>query len=388
MSIALVFSRLLHFHHTEDYTTVILATNCLLHSWGLLMKMKAFENTGYKLLPIIKSVDSIAQMLVLMGVLLLGFVLAFWAVDTMPKDGSSNGVFNVFLFAFTGEVGDSFDMDKNVLTKTLGLGLVFIFLTCTMNVFIAVLGDSYDIQQERMLCTFMAERARLCSKLLMGASRPAAACVFILGIVSWAGVFFSDQMSNAIFTCLALALGPAGAIQFARASLRRYFKTNWSERHLWFCHESNVEESFVMNAGLGDLDDKHSGRLTRIKQSVFELRRCITEEKRNSQAQQSSMASLKRDMAMVARSVQVMSTTSPHPAFPAEQGVAEALGGMRHLQEDMHRRQEALQARQEGLEKTCRDMSAGITSILGMLQDAQQRKSLLRTIPANSLPPV
>jgi hypothetical protein len=314
-----------------------------------------------------------------------------------------------------------------------------IFFTLTMNVFIAVLGDSYDIQQEKMLCTFMKERAKLCSKLLMSPSRRTALGVFALGVLSWAGALIPDvgEWPKAIFLALFLTFAPAGAMQLLRACLQESSKSKWSESHLWFCHESNVENSFLMNSDLGDLDDNHSGRLQRIKRSVFDVKRCMTEQSRSTQAQQSALLSLQREMAAMAHTVRVMVTPQHRPALrmtltegpqeleplPGCEGANQVLYrsatpetlkdspargsggwgcmetppkraaegsvmhqnlGMRQMEqmEQMQRRQEDLEAKHEGLAKTCQEMSADIKKIVSLLEDAQQRNPVQK-LPAS-----
>jgi hypothetical protein len=361
----------------EDKSNAMLSLNCLLHCFNLLMQLKAFEPTGFKLLPIIKSVMPIAQMLGLMVVLLLGFVLSFWSVD--PTSIGEGKAFEVGFMAFTGEPVGNMD---NPQSQLLAMFLILVFLTCTMNVFIAVLGDSYDVQQEKMLCTFMKERAKLCSKLLMSTSRPVAAFILFLGLLSEAAglVPGEGEVCHAIFVGLSLALVPAGAIQCARAELRRRTMSKWSERHLWFCHDANVEESFSMYACGADLDDNHSGRLQRIKRSVFEVRKCVTDQHRTAKAQQSSMLSLQREVAAVAQTFRA--ATAPGGACNA---------GLAAQVQEMQRQTTAMEFRQEKFEASVQEMNAGIQAIIGMLGDAQQGKSLLRAMPAHpseKFPPV
>jgi hypothetical protein len=369
-SLYLAFSMLPDFQPQDNGFHVILAISFLLHCFHLLMQLRAFESTGYKLLPIMYSVKPIAQMLILMLVLLVGFVLSFWALDPASA-GKGKLFFEVCFMAFTGEPidFDNVDDSNRVYTMILALVSIFFFLTLTMNVFIAVLGDAYDIQQERMLSTFMTERANLCSKLLMCASRPQAMGVFGLGLLALlVGQLLPDsgETSAAVFFGLFMALAPAGAIQFVKACLRNRSKTGWRERYLWFCHESNIEDTFLMNHGVGDLDDSQSGRIQRIKKSVFDMKRVVVDQNRTVQAQQGSMLSLQRDMAAVAQGVRAKSWGAA--ALPEGQFVPEALA--------------SLQARQEGLEQTCKEMSTGIRTIMQLLEDAQQRKTLLQTIPA------
>merc|ERR1712032_1401273 len=59
---------------------------------------------------------------------------------------------------------------------------VFLMLACAVSVFNSVLADSYDIEQERMLSTFLRERARICSGFYL---RPS---LRIVRVVQWLAV--------------------------------------------------------------------------------------------------------------------------------------------------------------------------------------------------------
>jgi hypothetical protein len=87
------------------YRDELLSTNCLLHCCNLLMDFRAFEDTGYKLLPIMKSVQPIVHMLGIMLVILLGFALAFSSVsdDKADQPGLLVNIWQVAFMAFTGE---------------------------------------------------------------------------------------------------------------------------------------------------------------------------------------------------------------------------------------------------------------------------------------------
>ncbi|OLQ02023.1 hypothetical protein AK812_SmicGene15189 [Symbiodinium microadriaticum] len=84
----------------------------------------------------------------------LAFLHAFWAMDR--ADINEISMFNIVVLLFTGEQflsGDDLALmpDRQRITIILlSIGGVFIFLTCTINVFIAVLCECYDQEQERM----------------------------------------------------------------------------------------------------------------------------------------------------------------------------------------------------------------------------------------------
>merc|ERR1712194_422998 len=102
---------------------------------------------------------------------MIAFVHAFWAMDRDNADEVR--LFEVVVFLFTGEgFIDSSDLDAmdfklrsvNIVLTVFG---TFFFLACALNVFIAVLGDCYDQEQERMVCTFLESRAKICSDLML-----------------------------------------------------------------------------------------------------------------------------------------------------------------------------------------------------------------------------
>merc|ERR1712113_1144869 len=82
-------------------TSGLLAANSLAHGILLLFELRAFQWTGQRLLPIMRSVQPIAGMLVIMLFLLLAFVHAFWAIDRDHADEVR--LFEVVIFLFTGE---------------------------------------------------------------------------------------------------------------------------------------------------------------------------------------------------------------------------------------------------------------------------------------------
>merc|ERR1740121_657980 len=102
-----------------------------------------------------------------MSALLLGFLFAFWAMEI--DQASEVMLFNVATLLLTGEHffggEDLAEMGTSPRAFQILLTLLalFLFLACALNIFIAVLGDCYDLEQERMVSSFQAERARICS---------------------------------------------------------------------------------------------------------------------------------------------------------------------------------------------------------------------------------
>merc|ERR1719491_203605 len=96
----------------------------------------------------------------------MAFVHAYWAMDREHVDEAS--FFSTITFVFTGESEIQADLqtlegaDKQFLL-ILSLFAIVVVLAVMLNVFIAVLGDCYDQEQDKMICTYLKERAQICS---------------------------------------------------------------------------------------------------------------------------------------------------------------------------------------------------------------------------------
>eukprot|EP00427_Karlodinium_veneficum_P064513 CAMPEP_0169325564 /NCGR_PEP_ID=MMETSP1017-20121227/11055_1 /TAXON_ID=342587 /ORGANISM="Karlodinium micrum, Strain CCMP2283" /LENGTH=296 /DNA_ID=CAMNT_0009420251 /DNA_START=78 /DNA_END=968 /DNA_ORIENTATION=+ len=233
-----------------------------------------------------KSVQPIAGMLVIMMFLLFAFVHAFWAMDRMRADGVR--FYEILIYLFVGEAFmDSQDLDEMRLgerTVTIAIAILgtFFFLACALNVFIAVLGDCYDQEQERVICTFLKERAQICSVLFLRPSwkvkRRSKAdrkrwlilcctCIPICGL----GLFFL-----LIFLVHKLEIAswvPACFLTFVLLYFYAFMKSelsdDWNNRYLWMCHDVDISEDlFLASRGNGPVESR--GRISKIKTYIFE----------------------------------------------------------------------------------------------------------------------
>jgi len=164
----------------------------------------------------------------------------------------------------------------------LSIGGVFIFLTCTINVFIAVLSDCYDHEQERMVCTFLKERARICSSYFFRPKIKASGFGFIQkGIMklSWWRWWFLIVLIPGIYVALLYgitessfltlwvsAIFPAAAVLCVQCILRDVASVGWKTNYLWFCHEVDIEEESLAPEQRDE--EESNGRISRIKKYI------------------------------------------------------------------------------------------------------------------------
>eukprot|EP00929_Paragymnodinium_shiwhaense_P110391 TRINITY_DN7737_c0_g1_i5.p1 TRINITY_DN7737_c0_g1~~TRINITY_DN7737_c0_g1_i5.p1 ORF type:complete len:1327 (+),score=315.70 TRINITY_DN7737_c0_g1_i5:168-4148(+) len=329
-----------------DDNQILLAVACILH-WGwLLYELRAFQWTGHRLLPIMKSVQPIAGMLVIMLFLTLAFVHAFWAINRAeaaegPK-GASPFWYEVILLLFAGEgfieKDDLGEMSyrKRVFLLSLTVVALFLFLACALNVFIAVLGDCYDQEQERTICSYLQERASICAGLglrptwsmtvgqagrqvfvhrQMSAStmvaeltrRPSTStttveptgaepahtrrsqccskrCLPSQRTLAAVGLFLAPTV---VFGALLNATHQSGSsgwlsasflaasLLFIQGTLRAALMEGWRDKFLWLCHEVDVDEGMFLAPDERDLVE-HYGRIARIKRYVYEQCRLVS----------------------------------------------------------------------------------------------------------------
>jgi len=291
----------------------IMAINSLLHGVHLLYQLRAFQWSGQRLLPIMKSVQPIAGMLVIMLFLITSFLNAYWAMDR-NVDGDIR-IYEVVVFLLTGEgflqTSDVAAMDpkRRAMSIIVTVFASFFFIAIALNVFIAVLSDCYDQEQERMVCTFLKERARICSGLFLLPSwdflqRPpvlernatlqskeveaaaaernrqsvklasAGLLLAIVALVSGAVVSLSTDISAWLGAVL-LSVG----VLLAQVQLRHLLTIGWRERYLWLCHDVKVDEDmFLAPAGSdeGVNTVETYGRLAVIKRYMYDQCRVVS----------------------------------------------------------------------------------------------------------------
>lgn len=285
LALALAIETSVHFEPAQN-SSILLSINSLVHWITMLFEIRAFRSTGKRILPIMKSVLPIVGMLVIMLFISLAFMHAFWAMDRSGINEIS--MFNIVVLLFTGEQflspEDLLEMPQSKRTAMvlLSIGGVFIFLTCTINVFIAVLSDCYDHEQERMVCTFLKERARICSSYFFRPKIKASGFGFIQkGIMklSWWRWWFLIVLIPGIYVALLYgitessfltlwvsAIFPAAAVLCVQCILRDVASVGWKTNYLWFCHELDVEEESLAPEQRDE--EESNGRISRIKKYI------------------------------------------------------------------------------------------------------------------------
>jgi len=271
---------------------MVLALCALMHWVLLLYELRAFQWTGKRIMPIMKSVMPITGMLVIMLFVSLGFMHAFWAMET---DMDQVSLFGVVVLLFTGEhflgpeelrAMDSHNRDLIISLSILGL---FVFLTCTINVFIAVLGDCYDQEQERTVCTLLQERARICASLFLRPKLPVARVISAYSW-RWRSLCWLGLVLGIAATYILILMASASpyvaswppvvflvfSVQLLQCVQSDTMTMGWTERYLWICHEANVDEDDFLAP-----DERQNvecrGRLARIKSYMLEQCRTVTQ---------------------------------------------------------------------------------------------------------------
>eukprot|EP00927_Polykrikos_kofoidii_P043977 TRINITY_DN38082_c0_g1_i1.p1 TRINITY_DN38082_c0_g1~~TRINITY_DN38082_c0_g1_i1.p1 ORF type:complete len:916 (+),score=93.93 TRINITY_DN38082_c0_g1_i1:55-2802(+) len=249
---------------TNSNRTLLAAASSL--QWiNLLWDARAFACTGEKILPIIRLVGPIAGMAAVFGFLVSLFAAAFWALT--PPDNPDGAIFDLVMFFFT---GDAF-MTSDGMLSSLILCVVssFVVSVCGLNIFIAVLGDRYDNEQERLTSTFFRSRASICTDLFLRPSFPycqsylrslLVALVFILASLL---VLASTEHISFQWPAIGLCFLNLVAQTFVKGSAGH----DWNERYLWIgCEEHLLERQHGSTGDESSTDG--SGRTARLQRFI------------------------------------------------------------------------------------------------------------------------
>jgi ankyrin repeat protein len=264
--------------------SAVLAAASLLHWVHMLFELRGFQWTGQRLLPIMKSIEPLGGMLVVLLFLLLGFVQAFWAMDRERADEVILWEVVIFLFAGESMVDKNEDVGQTERGITVFLSMLglLVFFGCTLNIFIAVLGDLYDQEHERAVCTFLKERAKICFTLRMrpewrcrrlSERMPRLVVPFLLVAAYGLLLYLSSALS---FAAWVPAMWSAVCFLFAQVWLEGEILSQWDEKYLWFCVDRKVDESMFM------LEEARSvrshGRIGRMKRHMVDQCKTISTE--------------------------------------------------------------------------------------------------------------
>lgn len=278
----------------DGSSSIVLSLCGLLHWFLLLFELRAFQWTGKRLLPIMKSMQPILAMVVIMIFIGLGFAHAFWALATYPVTMVS--IFSIAVLLFTGapgtvneqtleEMPDDASRDVTIFMFVMSL---FVFFACTLNLFIAVLADCYDQEQEKMLRNFLRERARICSSFFLRpalqlccvqrlAARQCGGLVLALLLMAltlgYVGVLVASLKAEA--SCWVPALVLLGLIQLVHSVTNGSLTEGWDRRHLWICHEADLREDMFLVAEGGRRSVEQQGRIAAVKHYVLDQCRAL-----------------------------------------------------------------------------------------------------------------
>jgi len=299
-TLALAFKTSAEFYPGRDADT-ILAVNGLVHWLLMLFELRGFHLTGRQLLPIMKSVMPITGMIAVMLFIFMGFLHAFWALSR----GSIGLVsfYQVTVLLFAGEVAELYvsseafagmESQMQDIMVILCICSIFIFFTCSINVFIAVLGDCYDLEQERMVCTFLKERGKICSGYMLWPGlhvtdvlrqekrwRKWTLCALFLGASAAAFALLVDRSTGRTAENPWLpALSISVCVFVLQAVLRNVLTEDWKERYLWICHDADIEEAMFLGPVERDLVE-YLGRLARMKNYINEQCNAVSANSRS-----------------------------------------------------------------------------------------------------------
>lgn len=163
----------------------------------------------------------------------------------------------------------------------------FFFLACALNVFIAVLGECYDQQQDKVICTFLQERAKICRNMYLRPSLPLPymepteqyVFLWIVGIVAptiaitcfillvWSAV---ETKSSSWLPAAILAV----SLLLFQAVLKSELTRGWNERYLWMCHAADIKEELFLTTGTSPVEGV--GRINQIKTFILEQSKLTT----------------------------------------------------------------------------------------------------------------
>lgn len=158
----------------------------LLERWlRLLYAFRAFPSAGVKILPLLIALKPMGGIVFVATFAFASIAHAAMALD-LPT-GEPHPRFDLLYTSRSLLLGDGEGIDwmlglggvgfyGNYYTQALFIGASFLFCVCTMNLFIAVLGEAYDGAQEIAYNYFLRERASICLQCFLRARWPPPSC--------------------------------------------------------------------------------------------------------------------------------------------------------------------------------------------------------------------
>jgi len=145
----------------------VMAGLVLLRWFQLLFMFRGFKLLGPKLLPILFTLKSMGPFLIVLLFYVVGFLHAYW---TLSSRSFGEVILICYRLGIMGDFSLTSDEDTDILEDKAMDGWIMVwFFGCSslltifmMNVVIGVLGDSYDVEQERSEVSFYQSRAHIC----------------------------------------------------------------------------------------------------------------------------------------------------------------------------------------------------------------------------------
>lgn len=270
----------------------LFAISALLHWVTLLWELRPFEVMGRRLLPMMKSLLLLSGMFGILGFVSVAFCHALWALQA---DGSHQDVggfpefSDIMILLLTGEASEPMEAVDgndpiNIAMSLLPIIGVVVFLVMVLNMFIAVLGESYDLEQESVDCTLLEERAHFCCGFFLApgieltvpqrledymASRKAGVGVLSgvgAWLVAWAFIVFLLRSGLPVEIP---AIVTALTVWASHSLLRGRLTQGWEDGYLWVCQDRSFEaETFAPDRCLGGSEE--SGRIIHLKKHIHD----------------------------------------------------------------------------------------------------------------------
>jgi len=251
-------------HHSIELAIVVLFRWVrLLYTW------RAFPFVGQKIIPFVRSFAALEGILLVTLFVFGCAVHAAFALD-LSADGTSyrpvfiGGVRMLFvgdgagidMMLSLGRDTDESESGPSISAFILFFVATLIFCICILNLFIAVLGEAYDIAQEQAFSNFSRERAAICLQcflrpawpppsdwakargLSLRVSHPVCSCIAILAFafLMWVGFlrWYAPERPLAASILLVVTMLVSDAVL-----MQRPWQDDSEEQHyLWICSKA------------------------------------------------------------------------------------------------------------------------------------------------------
>lgn len=272
---------------------IMLAVTVLMKWISVLYNSRAFAWTGKKIVPIFNAVQGVVGLVIVVVFCMVGFTLAFWSLDREKVTYLS--FMNVFTLLVTGEhqLGEVLGKPDAFPEVVLALVAVVFVSIIILNVFIAVLADTYFDSRKRMVSGYLRERASICTnyflrpKLRIRAIQTLSETWLMVGFVCTILFLYAVHMlillladvlefrGNFFLIAWFLAWLCAIVEVYLHAVVIENRTTGWHTKKLWICHERYVSEDDFLAPEQREEISQHN-RIMTIKQYVHDQCRTIT----------------------------------------------------------------------------------------------------------------